>query len=82
MPKNIKQTSTYIASLAAQTLNNPNSSVIAKAFAGSALSQSSTSRQTSSDMESKASKALQSSKYSEETKSLAASVLAQSNKSR
>ncbi|MCC5517667.1 MULTISPECIES: hypothetical protein [Vibrio] len=82
MPKNKKQTSSDVASLAAQTLNNPNSSAIAKAFAGSALSQSSTSRQTSSDMESKASKALQSSKYSEETKSLAASVLAQSNKSR
>ncbi|AIS58075.1 hypothetical protein ABF162_23210 [Vibrio coralliilyticus] len=82
MSKNSKQTTSDIASLAAQTLNNPNSSAIAKALAGSALSQSSTTRQTSASMETKASKALQSSKYSQETKSLAASVLAQSNKKR
>ncbi|WP_158144493.1 hypothetical protein [Vibrio metschnikovii] len=82
MPKNTKQTSSDVASLASQTLKNPNASSIAKAFAGSALSQTSTSRQTSSEMESRASKALQSAKYSDETKTLAASVLAQSNKAR
>ncbi|WP_080256045.1 hypothetical protein [Vibrio parahaemolyticus] len=82
MPKNTKQTSSDVASLASHILKNPNASSIAKAFAGSALSQTSTSRQTSSEMESRASKALQSTKYSEETKTLAASVLAQSNKTR
>ncbi|HHI4976636.1 hypothetical protein [Vibrio parahaemolyticus] len=82
MTQNIKQTSSSIASLASQTLTDPNASAIAKSFAASALSQSSTTKQTSAAMESKASKALQSSKYSEETKSLAASVLSQSNKKR
>ncbi|ENL4770672.1 hypothetical protein AB5F88_002183 [Vibrio parahaemolyticus] len=82
MSTNKKQTSSDIASLAAQTLSDPNASAIAKSFAASALSQSSTRKQTSAEMESKASKALQSSKYSDDTKSLAASVLSQSNKAR
>jgi len=80
MAKNTKQTSSPVASLAAKTLNNDNSSKIAKKLAGSVLSQKSTSKQTSSYMENKASKVLQSKKYSNNTKTLAASILSQSNK--
>jgi len=58
------------------------SSAIQKELAGSALSQSKSSKQTGSDLESKASHVLQSDKYSETTKTLAASVLSQSNKER
>ncbi|MGX5795142.1 hypothetical protein ACWHY4_15385 [Pseudomonas sp. E2-15] len=82
MSKNTKQTSNSMATLAAETLNNPNASAIAKSLAASALAQSSTDKQTSAEMEEKAGKALQSDKYSQETKSLAASVLSQANKER
>lgn len=82
MTKNLKATSGGIATLASSTLSNPNASTVAKSFAASALSQSSTSKQTSSKMETKASAVLKSAKYSSQTKSLAASVLAQSNKHR
>jgi hypothetical protein len=79
---NTKKTSSQIASLAAKTLKDPNSSKIAKELAGSALSQSSTSNQTGSEMEEKASMVLNSNKFSDDTKSLAASILSQANKNR
>lgn len=79
---NKKRTSSTVASLAAQTLNSPNSSRTAKRLAGSALSQKSTANQTGAEMESFASSVIQSKKYSNETKTLAASVLSQSNKKR
>lgn len=79
---NKKRTSPKVASLAAQTLNNPNASLVAKRLAGSALSQKSTSNQTGAEMEGFASHVVQSKKYSDETKILAASVLSQSNKKR
>ncbi|WDU60889.1 hypothetical protein LRS56_18755 [Pseudomonas poae] len=82
MSTNTKKTSDKMATLAAETLNNPNASVIAKSLAASALAQTGTDKQTSAEMEEKAGKALQSGKYSEDTKSLAASVLSQANKER
>lgn len=71
-----------MATLAAETLNNPNASAIARSLAASALAQSGTDKQTSAQMEEKAGKTLQSDQYSEQTKALAASVLSQSNKER
>ncbi|AIB35364.1 hypothetical protein YA0729_22365 [Pseudomonas simiae] len=82
MSKNTKKTSGKIATLAADTLNNPDASVIAKSLAASALAQRSTEKQTSAVLEEKAGKVLQSDKYSEAAKSLAASVLSQANKER
>ncbi|MFB4251136.1 hypothetical protein [Pseudomonas idahonensis] len=82
MPKNTKQTSSQVASLASKVLRNDNSSAIQKELAGSAMSQASTSKQTSADMEAKAGRVLESEKYNATTKTLAASVLAQSNKER
>lgn len=79
---NSKQTGQDIANLASQTLRDPNASTIAKSFAASALSQSSTSKETGKALETKASQVLQSEKYSETTKKLAASVLSQSDKAR
>lgn len=79
---NKKITSPKVASKAASTLTDKNSSKIAKELAGSALSQVNKGNQTSAQMESKASKVLQSPKYSEATKKLAGSVLSQSNKNR
>ncbi|AUG06458.1 hypothetical protein [Pseudomonas sp. S09G 359] len=82
MSTNTKKTSDKLATLAAETLSNPNASAIAKSLAASALAQSGTDKQTGAQMEEKAGKALQSGKYSEDTKSLAASVLSQANKER
>lgn len=82
MAKNTKQTSTHVATLAAETLRNSDSSQIQRRLAGSALAQSGGSKQTGAEMESIASKVLRSDKYASETKELAASVLSQSNKSR
>ncbi|OQC54315.1 MAG: hypothetical protein BWX55_00538 [Deltaproteobacteria bacterium ADurb.Bin022] len=82
MTKNIKNTSSRIASLAAETLKDKNSSDVAKKLAGSALSQTGTTKQTGSALEDIASKVLQSPKYSDETKSLAGAVLSQSVKER
>lgn len=82
MSANKKTTSPQVASLAARTLANDQSSGIARRLAGSVLSQTGTSRQTGADLETRASRVLQSPKYSDETKTLAASVLAQSNKER
>lgn len=82
MSANKKVTSKSIASLAAKTLKDKNSSKTAKELAGSALSQKVKSHQTGAEMEDKASMVLKSNKYSEQTKKLAGSVLAQSNKGR
>ena len=75
MSSNNKQTSQSVASLAAETLKNPNASQIQKTLAGSALAQANTSKQTSGSVESTASKALHSDKYNQTTKTLAGSVL-------
>lgn len=80
--KNTKQTSKKVASLAAETLNNPSASKTAQRLAGSALSQKSSGNQTSSEMETLASTVLGSEKYSVATKTLAGTVLSQSNKER
>lgn len=82
MPKNTKQTSSTVATLASEVLRSGSSSAIQKELAGSAMSQASTGKQTSADLESKASRVLDSDKYNATTKTLAASVLAQSNKER
>jgi hypothetical protein len=79
---NKKETSQEIASMAAKTLTDKNASATAKKLAGSALSQSNSSKQTGAELEDLASKVLKSSKYSDDTKSLAGSVLSQSNKER
>ncbi|PHX43340.1 hypothetical protein AO284_14465 [Pseudomonas sp. NZIPFR-PS2] len=68
MSKNTKKTSGKIATLAADTLNNPDASVIAKSLAASALAQRSTEKQTSAVLEEKAGKVLQSDQYSEAAK--------------
>ena len=62
MSKNSKQTSKSVSSLASQILKNPSSSAIQKELAGSALSQSKSSKQTGAHLESKASNVLQSDK--------------------
>ncbi|WP_374091064.1 hypothetical protein [Methylomicrobium lacus] len=82
MPKNTKQTSDPIVTLAAKKLQDPNASQIQHSLAGSALAQANSSKQTGAEMEHIASNVLKSTKYSAETKELAASVLSQSNKSR
>lgn len=79
---NKNRTSSKVASLASQTLNDPNASAIAKRLAGSALSQKSSSNQTSGEMEDLASRVVKSNKYNNQTRSLAGSVLSQSNKAR
>lgn len=79
---NTKKTSQALASKAAKTLKDQNSSKIQKSLAASAMAQSGTSKQTGKEIEAQASKVLQSEKYSEKTKELAASVLSQSNKGR
>lgn len=82
MSNNSKQTSSRIATLAAETLQDSGASQTAKSLAASALSQAHTSRQTGAEMEGLASRVLQSDKYAETTKELAASVLSQSSKAR
>jgi len=82
MPKNTKQTSARIATLAAETLQNERASQIAKSLAASALAQRSGSKQTGAEMEALAAKVLASERYADETKELAASVLSQANKAR
>ncbi|BEC51603.1 TPA: hypothetical protein L9G89_003966 [Klebsiella pneumoniae] len=80
MAKNPKQTSSKIASVAGQTLNDPNASKVQKRLAASALSQRAPSSHTSETMETVAAKALDNPRSSEKTKQLAATVLAQSTK--
>lgn len=80
MAKNPKQTSSKIASVAGQTLNDPNASKLQKRLAASALAQRVASSHTSETMETVAAKALDNPRSSEKTKQLAATVLAQSTK--
>lgn len=82
MAKNTKQTSSRIAKLAAETLQDAHSSQVAKSLAASALSQRSSDRQTGAKMEDMAARVLASDRYADETKELAASVLSQANKQR
>jgi len=82
MPKNTKQTSSRIATLAAETLQNNQSSQVARSLAASALAQRNSGKQTGAQMEDLASRVLSSKRYADETKELAASVLAQANKAR
>ncbi len=82
MAYNRKGTSAKVAKLAAETLFKSGSSRTARQLAGSALSQSRTSRQTGPEMEDLASKVMRSGRYSDDTKTLAGSVLSQSNKKR
>lgn len=77
---NKKQTSSSVASQAAQILKDPNASKIQRSLAGSALAQTNTGKQPSVAMEAKAGTALQSDKYNDKTKTLAGSIVAQSNK--
>lgn len=77
---NNKKTSAKVASLAANLLQDKNSSAISKQLAASALAQAKTRKQTSEEMEGIASKVLKSDKYSVENKILAASLISQSNK--
>jgi len=79
---NKKKTSDNLASKAAKTLADKNSSATAKRLAGSALSQFNNDKQTGSELEDFASKILKSPKYNDDTKSLAGSVLSQANKKR
>lgn len=79
MSKNTKQTSARIASLAAETLHDNQSSKVAKSLAASALAQCNGGKQTGAQMEDLASRVLASEHYAEETKEFAASVLSQAN---
>ncbi|KOC92809.1 hypothetical protein [Winslowiella iniecta] len=80
--KNTKKTSGRIASVAAQTLKNPDATAMQKSLAGSALAQSRTDKESGKEMEGKASSALTDPESDALTRSLAASVLSQSNKIR
>ena len=82
MPSNTKQSSAKSASLASETLRDPNASATAKSLAASVLAQTGNGKQTGAEMEAKAGKVLQSEKYSADTKALAASVVSPSNKQR
>lgn len=82
MSKNAKQTSSRVATLAAETLQNDRSSQVAKSLAASALSQRNGDKQTGAKMEDVAARVLASDHYADETRELAASVLAQANKQR
>ena len=82
MGKNVKQTSTRVAKLAAETLQDPRASQVARSLAASALAQRGNGRQTGAVMEDVAARVLAGSRYADQTKELSASVLAQANKAR
>lgn len=82
MGYNPKRSSAAVASLAAQVLQDDNSSGVQRRLAGSVLSQKNTGNQTGADLEDLASRVLQSEKYNDLTQTLAGSVLSQSNKAR
>lgn len=82
MTKNTKQTSSRIATLASETLQNNQASQVARSLAASALAQRNSGKQTGAKMEDLASKVLSGNHYASETKELAASVLSQANKAR
>lgn len=75
-----EKTSKNIASKASDVLRSSNASKTAKSLAGSALSQSGSSKSTSAAVAKTASKALDSGSTSRSTKSLAGSVLTQKTK--
>lgn len=79
MGKNSKATSPRVSHLAAETLQDPRASAIAKRLAASALSQADGAKQTSTEMAELAGKVLRSDKYAADTLELAASVVAQAN---
>ena len=80
MSKNLKQT--RIGGLASSVLRDSGSSALARALAGSALSQVGTDKQTGAKMEHVVSAVLRGKQYSPDTKALAAALLSQSNKER
>lgn len=82
MSNNSKQTSSRIATLASETLQDTQSSKISRSLAASALSQRNASHQTGAEMEDLASRALRNERSSDVTRELAASVLSQANKER
>lgn len=82
MPKNFKQTSPKVSSVAGKTLGNASASSIQKTLAGSALRQSGSSAQTGAKTEDRAARALDNPHSSKVTKTLAGSVVSQSNKAR
>lgn len=82
MSNNSKQTSSRIATLASETLQDTGSSKISRSLAASALSQRNPSHQTGAEMEDLASRALRNERSSDVTRELAASVLSQANKER
>jgi hypothetical protein len=77
---NKKNSSSKLAHLASETLNNNVSSATAKTLAGSVLAQVQKGFQPSDSVQTLAGKVLESAKYNEDTKSLAASVVSQSPK--
>ena len=72
-----EKSSPRIARTASQVLRNSGASPTAKSLAGSALSQSRSSKETSTSVATKASKALDDGRSSRWTRSLAGSVLTQ-----
>lgn len=82
MSKNIKQSSSHLASTAGAILGKSNTSHIARTLAASVVAQTNSGKQTGKGMEAIASNVLKSDKYSEITRALAASLVSQSNKSR
>lgn len=82
MPNNPKQTSSKVATLASECLQDGQASRTQKTLAASALAQRSGAKQTSAEVETLAATVLSSEKYSDETKTLAASVVAQANRER
>ena len=72
-----EKSSPRIARTASQVLRDSNSSPTAKSLAGSALSQTRSSKETSASIATKASKALDDGRSSRSTRSLAGSVLTQ-----
>ena len=82
MPKNVKQTSPVVASVARRTLGKASASGLQRSLAGSALRQSGRPAQTGAKTEDRASRALDNPHSSKVAKTLAGSVVSQSNKTR
>lgn len=82
MSKNVKQTSSKVASIAGKTLGSSSASDIQRSLAGSALRQAGRPAQTGAKTEDRASRALDNPHSAPVTKTLAGSVVSQSNKSR
>lgn len=82
MSKNRKQSTPEVASRAARTLADPESSARARSLAGSVLAQAHTPKESGPALETRAGKALRDPKASATTKTLAGSVLSQSHKPR